>query len=66
LLPLTEVETSATSITNSKYQIRDQLDAFEINLAKMDVADRPGQEKRTAQQHDAGEASAQVNLSPDK
>jgi len=30
----------------------------------MDVADRPGQEKRTAQ-HDAGEASAQVNSSPD-
>jgi len=65
LLPLTELETSATGITNSKYQIYNQLDTTEINLAKMDVAHHPGQEKRTAQEQDAGEASAQVNSSPD-
>ena len=60
-----ELETSASSITTYKYETRDSLYTIEINLAKMDVADRPVQEKRTTQ-HDAGEASAQVKSSPDR
>ena len=34
-------------IATSKYQIRDRLDSIEINLDKIDVADRLAQEKRT-------------------
>ena len=47
LLNLTELDPSALGITTSKYQqIRDWLDSIEINIAKMDVADHPGQEKK--------------------
>jgi len=45
LLHLTELDLSASGITTSKYQqVRDQLHCIEINLAKMDVADRTGHE----------------------
>jgi len=70
LLHLTELDPSASGITTSKYQeVRDRLDSIEINLAKMDMADCPGQEKEedddtsnTMQE----EVSAQDNSSPDK
>jgi len=43
---LMEFDPSASGITTSKYQqVRDRLDSIAINLAKMDMADRPGQEK---------------------
>jgi len=46
LLHLTELDPSALGITTSKYQqVRHRLDSIETNLAKMDVADLPGQEK---------------------
>ena len=46
LLHLTEFDPSALSITTLKYQqVHDRLDSIEINLPKMDVADRPRQEK---------------------
>jgi len=40
LLHLTELDPSASGITTSKYRLH----SIEINLAKMDVADRTGQE----------------------
>ena len=36
---------SVSGISTSKYQVRDRLHSIEINLAKMDMTDRPGQEK---------------------
>ena len=57
-------------ITTSNYQeVRDRLDSIEISLAKIDVADRPGQEKE--KEDDASntmqeEASPQDNSSPDE
>jgi len=45
LLHLTEMDPSASGITTSKYQqVLDRLHSIEINFAKMDVADCPGQE----------------------
>ena len=49
LLSLTQLDPSASGITTSKYRIRDRLDSIEINIAKMDVAYRPSQEKGTTQ-----------------
>jgi hypothetical protein len=44
LLHLTELYPSVSGITTSQYkQVRDRLDSIEINLAKTDVGDRPGQ-----------------------
>jgi len=46
LLHLTELDRSASGFTTSKYQqVRDRLHCIEINLAKMDVADRTGHEE---------------------
>ena len=70
LLHLTELDPIASGITTSKYQeVRDRLDSIEISPAKMDVADRPGQEKK--EEDDTSntmqeEASAQDNSSPDE
>jgi hypothetical protein len=70
LLHLTELDPSASGIMTLKCQeVRDWLDSIEINLPKMDVADRPRQEKgeeddtRNTMQE---EASAQDNSSPDE
>jgi hypothetical protein len=47
LLHLTDLDHRASGITTSKYQeVRDRLDSIEISLAKMDVAGRPGREKK--------------------
>ena len=44
LLHLTELDPSVSGITTSQYQqVRDRLDSIELNLAKTDVGDRPGQ-----------------------
>jgi hypothetical protein len=67
---LAELDPSASGITMSKYQqVLDRLQSIEINVAKMDVADRPGQEKEenddtsnTMQE----EVSVQDNSSPDE
>jgi hypothetical protein len=46
LLHLTNLGSGSSDITTSKYQeLRDQLDRIEVNLAKMDMADRPVQAK---------------------
>jgi len=64
-----ELDPSASGISTSKYQVCDWLHSNEINLAKMDMTDRPGQEKEendnisyTMQE----EVSAQDNPSPDE
>ena len=70
LLHLTSLDCSALGIATSKYQqVRDRLHNIEIILAKMDVADRPSQEKKegdgtskTTQE----EVSAQDNSSSDE
>ena len=70
VLHLTDLNPSESGITTSKFQeVRDRLDSIEINLAKMDVADRPGQEME--EDDDASnsmqeEASPQDNSSPDE
>ena len=70
MLDFTELDTRKSGITTSKYQqVRDRLDSIEISLVKMDVANRPDQEKEegddtsnTTQE----EVSAQDNSSPDE
>jgi len=47
LLSLTELDPSASGITTSKYRIRDRLDTIEINITKMDVANRSSQKGTT-------------------
>jgi len=70
LLYLTEFDPSASGITTTKYeQVSDRLHSIEINLAKMDVADRTGQE--TEEGDDTSNTrqevvSAQDNSSPDE
>jgi len=69
-LHLTELDPSTSGITTSKYQqVRDRLHSIEINLAKMEVAERPGQEKE--ENDDTSnmmqeEVSAQDNSSSDE
>jgi len=65
LLHLTELDPSVSGITTSQYQqVRDRLDSIEINLAKTDVGDRPGQgnEEDDDKQHDAGGSSGTRHL----
>ena len=68
LLHLTELDPSVSGITTSKYQqVRDRLHSIEINLTKMDVVDRPGQEKEEGDETSntmQEEVSAQDNSSP--
>ena len=45
MLPWAKLDPSASGITTTKCLIRDRLDTIEINIAKMDVAERPGQEE---------------------
>jgi hypothetical protein len=44
LLPMKELDSSQSDITTSKHIVRDRLDGIEINLDKMDVTHRPGQQ----------------------
>jgi len=64
-----EMDPSASDITTSKYQqVRDRLHSIEINLAKMDMTDRPGQEKEEDDTSNTmqEEVSAQDNPSTDE
>ena len=70
LLHLTEMDPSASGITTSKYQqVLDRLHSIEINFAKMDVADCPGQEMEEGDDTSKTmyeEVSAQDNSWPDE
>jgi len=45
LLHLMDLDPSASGISISKYQVCARLHSIEINLAKMDMTNHPGQEK---------------------